>query len=153
MDEVPPGFQRHFRKSPVTDPWEPIYSCSEADNVIIGVRLALQHCNSRGLVHGGVLAALADNAMGLTVVRHARARTDPDARSASAMTISLGVDYAAPAQPGQWLQVTPRIIHLTRTMGFADALLSADGATIARANATFRLGGQSDARKTDERPD
>lgn len=24
-DPVPPGYELHFRKSPVTDPWEPLF--------------------------------------------------------------------------------------------------------------------------------
>jgi acyl-coenzyme A thioesterase PaaI-like protein len=63
---IPEGFERHFRQSPLTDPWEPIYSKRTADAVIIGLRLATPHTNSRGLIHGGLITALADNAMGLS---------------------------------------------------------------------------------------
>ena len=62
--EVPDGFERHFRRSGLTDPWEPLYSRKLDDRVQIGLTLAAPHCNSRGLVHGGLIAALADNAMG-----------------------------------------------------------------------------------------
>ena len=62
---VPAGFERHFRRSPLTDPWEPLYSCRTPDAVVIGLRLAGAHTNSRGFAHGGLIGALADNAMGL----------------------------------------------------------------------------------------
>ena len=62
--EVPDGFERHFRQSPLTDPWEPLYSKRTEKAVIIGLRLARPHTNSRGLIHGGLIAALSDNAMG-----------------------------------------------------------------------------------------
>ena len=66
MSDVPAGFEPHVRKSPFTDPWEPLYARTTDRAVIIGLRLALPHCNSRGLIHGGLIAALADNAMGYT---------------------------------------------------------------------------------------
>ena len=59
--DVPAGYQPHFRKSPFTDPWEPLYSRRTEKAVIVGLRLAKPHTNSRGNVHGGLLAALADN--------------------------------------------------------------------------------------------
>ncbi|HKO72820.1 MAG TPA: thioesterase, partial [Bradyrhizobium sp.] len=34
--EVPEGFERHFRQSPLTDPWEPLYSKRTEKAVIIG---------------------------------------------------------------------------------------------------------------------
>ena len=62
--DIPAGFEPHFRKSPFTDPWEPLYSKRTERAVIMGLRLARPHTNARGLIHGGLIAALADNAMG-----------------------------------------------------------------------------------------
>src|SRR5439155_1479427 len=62
--DIPEGFERHTRRSPLTDPWEPLYSKRTDKAVIIGLRLAKPHTNGRGLIHGGLIAALADNAMG-----------------------------------------------------------------------------------------
>ena len=64
ITDIPDGFEPHFRKSPLTDPWEPLYSKRTDKAVIIGLRLAKPHTNGRGLIHGGLIAALADNAMG-----------------------------------------------------------------------------------------
>jgi len=44
--DTPEGFEPHFRKSPLTDPWEPIYSRRTADAVIIGLWLATPHTNA-----------------------------------------------------------------------------------------------------------
>jgi len=66
-DRMPPdGFKLHERTSPLTTPWAPIYRKSTARSVYLGVYLREVHCNSRGLVHGGFIAALADNTMGYT---------------------------------------------------------------------------------------
>ena len=130
---IPPeGFEPHFKKSRVTDPWEPLFS-RRCDKVVqLGLWLRDAHCNSRGFVHGGVIAALADNAMGISCVLTNQAAT-------SAVTVSLSVDYVATAKIGQWLRIEPRIVKAGRTLGFVDALISADDKIIARAAATFRI--------------
>ena len=38
--DVPEGFERHDRKSPVTDPWEPLWRRVSGDTVILGLRAA-----------------------------------------------------------------------------------------------------------------
>src|SRR4051794_41808098 len=62
--DIPPGFEPHFRQSPLTDPWEPLYSKRTDKAVIIGLRLAKPHTNAHGLIHGGGVSAHADKAMG-----------------------------------------------------------------------------------------
>ena len=62
--EIPAGFEPHFRQSPFTDPWEPLYSKKTEKAVTMGLRLAKAHTNARGLIHGGLIASLADNSMG-----------------------------------------------------------------------------------------
>lgn len=133
MQQDPPeGFAPHFKTSPVTAPWEPLFFRRLGNTVQIGVWLREAHCNSRGLLHGGVIAALADNAMGLSCVA-------AEATAKSALTVSLSVDYLAIAKIGQWLLIEPRVVKTGRTLGFVDAMITADGECVARANATFRI--------------
>ena len=134
--DPPEGFLPHFRKSPVTDAWEPLFSRQTDSTVQIGVWLREVHCNSRGFLHGGVIAALADNAMGLSC-----GKSLPSTEGL--VTISLNVDYAGTARADQWLQVEPRVLRTGRSMGFADAVVTANGQIVARASATFRVLGQS----------
>jgi uncharacterized protein (TIGR00369 family) len=130
--EIPEGFEPHFRKSPFTDPWEPLYAKRTAKAVILGLRLAKPHTNGRGLIHGGLIASLADNAMGYSCAQ----ATD---WTTSFVTVSLAVDYVGSAQIGQWLAVESDVIKTGRTICFAQSLITADDAVIARANATFRV--------------
>jgi len=65
----PPGFCAHDRKSPLTDPWEPLFARKTDRAVVLGLRAGPAHANSRGFVHGGLIGALADNAMGLSCAR------------------------------------------------------------------------------------
>jgi uncharacterized protein (TIGR00369 family) len=130
--EIPQGFERHTRRSPLTDPWEPLYSKRTADAVIIGLRLAKPHTNGRGLIHGGLIATLADNAMGHSCA----ARIDG---TPSLVTIGLTVDFIGTAQVGQWLAIEPEVIKTGSTICFAQSLIKADDVVVARANATFRV--------------
>src|SRR5450755_116618 len=129
---IPDGFEPHVRKSPLTDPWEPLYAKRTAKAVILGLRLAKPHTNGRGLIHGGLIASLADNAMGYSCEQ----ATD---WSTSFVTISLAVDYVGSPQIGQWLAVESDVIKTGRTICFAQSLIKADDAVIARANGTFRV--------------
>jgi uncharacterized protein (TIGR00369 family) len=130
--DIPEGFGPHFRKSPLTDPWEPLYSKRTDKAVIIGLRLAKPHTNARGLIHGGLIAALADNAMGLSCGQQLGGAT-------SLVTIGLSVDFVGSATIGQWLTVESDVIRTGSTICFAQSLVKADDVTIARANATFRV--------------
>ncbi|HEY1708769.1 MAG TPA: PaaI family thioesterase [Rhizomicrobium sp.] len=134
---IPDGFERHFRTSAVTDPWEPLYSRRGEALVEIGMIVSTQHCNSRGFLHGGVVAALADNAMGLSFGAARSAKHGTAAKGA--VTVTLALDYLATASIGQWMCVTPRVLRAGRQMGFADALITAELTPIARASATFRV--------------
>ncbi|HEV7385002.1 MAG TPA: PaaI family thioesterase, partial [Phenylobacterium sp.] len=91
----PQGFAAHGRTSPLTAPWEPIYARETDRALILGVFVREAHCNSRGFAHGGLIGALADNAMGLSCSR----RLDGAARL---VTVSLSVDFLGRAQIGQW---------------------------------------------------
>src|SRR5947207_8210640 len=83
---APPGFSPHDRKSPLTDPWEPLYSRTTEGAVVLGVRAGPAHTNSRGFVHGGLIGALADNAMGLSCGRRLN-------HAGGLVTVNLNVDF------------------------------------------------------------
>ena len=136
-EPVPPeGYQPHFRQSPFTDPWEPLFSRVTQEQVSIGLWLRTPHCNSRGLVHGGLIAALADNAMGLSCGEVVR-RSGRDITGL--VTVSLTTDYIGSAKLGQWLATDTHFLRAGGSLAFADCFLKADGETIARANASFKI--------------
>ena len=128
----PAGFLPHFRKSPVTDAWEPLFSRRAGGVVAIGFRAGPPHANGRGFVHGGLISALADNAMGLSCGEQL-------GEGASLVTVSLALDFLGSANLGQWIEVQPQLNRLGSTLCFAEAVVSADGAPCAKAHATFRV--------------
>lgn len=129
---APDGFAPHFRKSPLTDPWEPLFSRQIGDAIQIGLRVAPAHTNSRGMAHGGLISALADNAMGLSCGLGLD-------NAGGLVTVNLAIDFLSTATIGQWLQVEPTVAKRGKTLCFASALITADGKPCARANATFQV--------------
>ncbi|MBR7619434.1 PaaI family thioesterase [Phenylobacterium sp. 20VBR1] len=130
--EAPTGFEPHYRKSPLTDPWEPLYSRKTDGAVVLGLEVTAAHTNSRGFVHGGLISALADNAMGLSCGH----RLGDGARL---VTVNLTLDFLASAQVGQWLEFDTIFVKPGGSLCFAQAFVTADGEPCARANAVFKV--------------
>jgi acyl-coenzyme A thioesterase PaaI-like protein len=143
---IPAGFAPHKRKSPVTAPWEPIYAKEDNDQLTLGLWLSGAHTNSRGFAPGGLIAALPDNAMGLSCA----SRFSPPV---SLLTVNLAIDYFGVAKLGQWLACEPYFVRTGKTLCFAGLIVTADEEPCARANATFfvtkrhqKAGAMSDTR-------
>ena len=130
-DLLPQGFARHYRQSPLTDPWEPLYSRKEDRKIILALRTEAALTNSRGFVHGGLISALADNAMGLSCGQASGGET-------SYVTVNLSVDFLGTARIGQWLEFDTAYVKTGSTLSFAQAFVTADGEICGRANAVFR---------------
>lgn len=128
----PEGFKSHFRKSPLTDPWEPLYSKQLGAVIVLGLYADEQHCNSRGLIHGGLISALADNAMGLScAARHEDV--------SGLVTITLHVDFVDAGKLGDWLTFETTHVSAGKTIDTAQGRVLADGKIIALTSATFRV--------------
>jgi len=146
LPDPPEGFAPHTRHSPLTEPWEPLFARQQGHAVHLGLRVREAHCNSRGFAHGGLVSALADNAMGLSAVATARAAGDAEggakggAEGKRAVTVSLNLDFIDSARIGQWLTIEPVVLRHGRTLAFTECHVLADGKLVARASATFRLG-------------
>ena len=136
-EQIPAGYSRHFRSSPLTDPWEPLYSKAENGSILLALRIRQAHCNSRGFAHGGLISALADNAMGLSL--HETLRATQHVEPSGLVTISLSLDFLGVAKIDQWLEVVPRVLRVGGSLGFVDCLVRVDDQPIARGNATFRI--------------
>ena len=136
MENIPPdGFVPWDRGgSPVTRPWEPIYSRTAESRIEIGTFIREAHFNSRGFLHGGVLAALCDVAMGYACGLVLRAQGIP---VSGLLTTHLSLDYIGKADSG-WLQIDPKVIHAGRNSSVTEATAFADGRIVAHAKASFR---------------
>jgi uncharacterized protein (TIGR00369 family) len=133
----PDDYRPHTRRSPLTDPWEPVLARETADAVSLGLQMREAHCNARGFAHGGLMSSLADNAMGWSAVRLARRR--PGADEASAVTVTLTVDFIDMARTGDFIEFCPTVLKVGRTLAFCDCRVVCGERLIARASASFRI--------------
>ncbi len=132
--EVPPGFRPLFRTSPVLELIGPLYCRGEGARLAIGLRAEAKHCNARGTVHGGILATLADVALGYTMAFS----TDPPA---SLVTANLSLDFAGSAKIGDWIETEVDIQKQGSRLSFANCYITAGGQRIVRASAVFLVAG------------
>ncbi|MFT5936800.1 MAG: hypothetical protein ACJAY7_001612 [Pseudohongiellaceae bacterium] len=128
----PDGFEPHFKKSAMTDPWEPLYSKREKERVTIGLTAGKQHCNSRGFVHGGLISTLADNAIGLSCAAH-------HSDLGGLVTLSLHVDFVSVAKQGDWLEFKTVFVKPGRSVDTAQGQVFANGKVCALVSATFKV--------------
>ena len=90
-----------------------------------------RHLNQAGTLHGGVLATLVDNAMGLAVQT---TTGDGDVPATSQLTIT----YLRPGTPGE-LTVTAHVRTRGEHLTVCDADVEQDGRALVHAVATFAL--------------
>jgi uncharacterized protein (TIGR00369 family) len=91
-----------------------------------------EFCNPAGFIQGGILAAMLDDSMGPAVF------VTSDGRFYTT-TISLTVNFIAPAKPGP-LVVEVQVIQIGKTIAFMEGkLIAHEGAVLATASATGRL--------------
>ncbi len=92
------------------------------------------HSNRHGVLHGGIAAALLDNALGAT----ASLSVDETGR-APFLTVSMTTQFLAPAREGMDLMATGRVTGGGRSLVFVEGVLGdADGMTIATATGVFK---------------
>ncbi len=104
----------------------------EPGSVSVSLELAEHHANLQGFAHGGVLATLADAAMGLSV----RSALEPGRRH---VTIELGVHYLRAVKTGS-VTATGRAIRIGREVAYAEAAITDErGTELARASGTYSV--------------
>jgi uncharacterized protein (TIGR00369 family) len=91
-----------------------------------------EFCNPAGYIQGGILSAMLDDTMGPAALMTSEGRF-------YTTTISLTVNFLAPARPGP-LIVEAQVIQLGKSVAFMEGKLMADnGAVLATASTTARL--------------
>jgi acyl-coenzyme A thioesterase 13 len=129
------NFSPLFRTSPVLDLIGPLYYRGKGSDLVLGLRIDSKHCNARGTVHGGVLATLADVAMG-----YAAAFDSDPPRALS--TAHLSLDYAGSAKVGDWLEAVVDIQKHGSRLAFVNCFISEGRRRIVRASAVFLVVGE-----------
>ena len=135
MSGVPAGFTPLFRSSPVIDLIGPVYSKGEGEGLVLGLRVEKKHCNMRGTLHGGILATLADVALGYTIAFS----TNPPT---GLITTNLSLDFAGTAKIGDWIEAGVEVQKKGSRLAFANCYISVGEERIVRASAVFLVAGE-----------
>src|SRR5688572_590621 len=135
MPRIPEDFRRIERLSPFNALVGPLYERRDGDAVSIGLAIEEKHTNSRGVCHGGVLATLADLALGYAMLAKSGDK-------GSFVTAQLSVDYAGAAKLGDWIESRVEIQRVGARLAFANCYLISGATPIVRASAIFAREGK-----------
>lgn len=110
-----------------------------AERPVVGVRIADEHLNAIGIVHGGFMAMLADSAFGIVMVRRFG--------TLQPRTLHLSVDYLGPAHAGDWVEAHVDMLKQGRRVANVNCRIMVGDRTALHAAGVFYLG------TSDGRPD
>ncbi|HRL99297.1 MAG TPA: PaaI family thioesterase [Acidovorax sp.] len=139
---VPAGFVPVPAGGPYIEHNGPLYvrqgdGKGEGEGVALafGFRVEPHHVNPMNNLHGGMMATFCDMLLPLTAHRKSAEVADR-----FLPTISLQIDYLAPAPLGAWVQGEAEPLRITRSLVFAQGLVTADGVPCARVSGVFKIG-------------
>lgn len=132
---IPPGFTPVPMGGDFINNVGPFYIYHVGDVVLMGFRVEKRHTNPLEICHGGMLASFADMLLPITVHRKSK-----EVGLRFLPTISLQVDYLAPAPLGAWVQGEGQVLRATRSIVFAQGTVQADGVPCMRVSGIFKIG-------------
>ena len=97
----------------------------------IGLEIERRHLNAAGKAHGGLLASIADHAIGRAV--------NEALENAGAVTVSLTTDYLGAVDEGDFVEARTNVDRLGGSLAFADCAITVDGKDVVRARAVFAV--------------
>lgn len=108
----------------------PIWSRHDEDGWSLGVVAGQQHTNIMGIVHGGLIATLMDQAVSVAAWE-ALSR-------APCVTVQLDMHCVAAAQVGQFLLARGFVLRVTKSLVFVRGEIHAESALIASCQAVLK---------------
>jgi len=136
---VPPGFEKLVKPSPFLTMLGPVYARGMGQSMVMGFHVGHHHLNRRGILHGGVVASLADAALGYCLAEPGEGTHTRTGGVIAMSTASLTVDFIASAGEGDWIEITPEGLRTGSKLAFAQALFHRGDRLIARASAVFAV--------------
>jgi acyl-coenzyme A thioesterase PaaI-like protein len=129
--DPPAGFE-YLPRAPFINHVGPIYQA--IDNapgaILLGLRVALVHANTMGLMHGGMAATLADSAMARSSVNFLKRRM---------VTLKMTMEYLDAIRVGDWLEIDGRLAEHDTDFAHTTCELRVGGKARVKASGLFRL--------------
>ena len=89
-----------------------------------------RHCNSVGLIHGGMLSAFLDGVLAGAAARGSEM---------TPVTMHLSIDFLDMGRAGEWVFGEGRLTKAASDVAFAEGRAHVAGRTLARATGVFKL--------------
>ena len=136
---TPPGVPEGFRALRAMGNFiaanGPLYVRSQGGAVQLGFRVEGRHTNPMRICHGGMMASFCDMLLPISIHRKSK-----EIGFRFLPTINLQIDYLAPARLGAWVEGEADLLKATRSLVFAQGLVTADGTPCARVSGIFKIG-------------
>ncbi len=142
---APPGFQKFETESPFNLNVGPYYFREDKNEIVFGLRVQKHHCNTSGRLHGAMVGALGDIALGHSIAKalssgYILSNTNAEEQERGSMvTLNLTSDYSGTATEGDWLEVYVEVQHVGKSTAFANAYFKNESANIARVSGIYKL--------------
>ncbi len=130
VDTPPEGFVRSNDRGPFTTHNGPFFHRAAERGAEQAFFAEARHCNSIGLIHGGMLSAFLDGLLAAAVAIETRALP---------VTVHLSVDFLGMGRAGDWVLGEAKVTRATRELAFVEGRATAKGRDLARATAVFKL--------------
>lgn len=130
---IPEGFRPFKFNTGFIETVGPLYGKWDGRTLLMGFRVEMRHCNPGQVAHGGMLATFADMFVPIA------ARIQGKADVGFAPTVSLTLDYIAPARLGAWVEGRAELLRAGKSLFFAQGTATADGVLCLRASAIFKV--------------
>ena len=123
----PEGFARTGGRGAFSTHNGPYFHHADGRQAFFALR---RHCNSIGLVHGGMLSAFLDG-----VLAGAAARGG----GGTPITVHLSVDFLDMGRAGDWVYGEASLTRAASDLAFVEGRAHVGGRTLARATGVFKL--------------
>jgi uncharacterized protein (TIGR00369 family) len=130
---IPEGFRPLRFMTGLIELVGPLYGKWDGQQLLMGFRVEMRHCNPGQVAHGGMLATFADMFIPIA------ARMQSKADVGFAPTVNLNLDFLAPARLGSWVEGRAEFLRSGKSLFFAQGVATADGTLCLRANAIFKV--------------
>ncbi len=109
-----------------------LYRREAGGELVFALVAEARHCNSHGIVHGGLMMTMAD----LCISAASRQGTD----DLFALTISMNTDFLSSARAGEVIECRGRVLRRTGSLAFVAATMTAaeDGRPLLNVNAVLK---------------
>ena len=123
----PAGFQRSSERGAFSNHNGPYFHSADGTQAFFALK---RHCNSIGLIHGGMLAAFLDGVLASAAARGG---------GGTPITVHLSIDFLDMGRAGDWVMGEASLTRATSDLAFVEGRAHIAGRSLARATGVFKL--------------